>query len=120
MANKFLNVLINSVVTPVNIDDVVAVAATGQNGGTAATVAITYKSGKVATLSTPADNDGFNVNCYDQGITPIFGIYTGGENDGFDVSCYSEHSVLTNLLFYGGDNDGFDVSCYSENSALKN
>ena len=61
MASKFLNVLINSVVTPVNIEDVVAVAATGQNGGTAATVAITYKSGKVATLSTPADNDGFNV-----------------------------------------------------------
>ena len=52
MASKFLNVLINSVVTPVNIEDVVAVAAT---------VAITYKSGKVATLSTPADNDGFNV-----------------------------------------------------------
>jgi|TARA_R100001086_G_scaffold109453_2_gene55616 hypothetical protein len=61
MASKFLNVLINSVVTPVNIEDVVAVAATGQNGNVAATVAITYKSGKIATLSTPADNDGFNV-----------------------------------------------------------
>ena len=61
MASKFLNVLINSVVTPVNIEDVVAVSATGQNGNVAATVAIIYKSGKTATLSTPADNDGFNV-----------------------------------------------------------
>jgi len=61
MANKFLNILINSVVTPVNIDDVVAVVATGNNGDVATTVAITYKSGKVATLTTPADDNGFNV-----------------------------------------------------------
>jgi hypothetical protein len=61
MANKFLNILIDSVVTPVNIDDVVAVAATGNNGNVATTVAITYKSGKVATLTTPADDNGFNV-----------------------------------------------------------
>jgi len=61
MANKFLNILINSVVTPVNIDDVVAVVATGNNGNVATTVAITYKSGKVATLTTPADDNGFNV-----------------------------------------------------------
>ena len=61
MANKFLNILIDSVVTPVNIDDVVAVVATGNNGNVATTVAITYKSGKVATLTTPADDDGFNV-----------------------------------------------------------
>jgi len=61
MANKFLNVLIAGVVTPVNIDDVVAVVATGNNGNVATTVAITYQSGKVATLTTPADDDGFNV-----------------------------------------------------------
>ena len=61
MANKFLNILIDSVVTPVNIDDVVAVVATGNNGNVATTVAITYKSGKVATLTTPADDNGFNV-----------------------------------------------------------
>jgi len=61
MASKFLNVLINSVVTPVNIDDVVAVVATGNNGNVATTVAITYKSGKIATLTTPADSNGFNV-----------------------------------------------------------
>ena len=61
MANKFLNILIDSVVTPVNIDDVVAVVATGNNGNVATTVAITYKSGKVATLTTPADSNGFNV-----------------------------------------------------------
>ena len=61
MANKFLNILINSVVTPVNIDDVVAVVATGNNGNVATTVAITYKSGKIATLTTPADDNGFNV-----------------------------------------------------------
>ena len=60
MANKFLNILIGGVVTPVNIDDVVAVVATG-HASNAATVAITYKSGKVATLTTPADDDGFNV-----------------------------------------------------------
>jgi hypothetical protein len=61
MANKFLNILIDSVVTPVNIDDVVAVVATGNNGNVATTVAITYKSGKIATLTTPADDNGFNV-----------------------------------------------------------
>ena len=62
MANKFLNVLINSVVTPVNIDDVVAVVATG-HATNATTVAITYKSGKVATLTTPAgaSSGGFSV-----------------------------------------------------------
>ena len=62
MANKFLNVLINSVVTPVNIDDVVAVVATG-HATQATTVAITYKSGKVATLTTPAgaSSGGFSV-----------------------------------------------------------
>jgi len=61
MANKFLNILIDSVVTPVNIDDVQAVVATGNNGNVATTVAITYKSGKIATLTTPADDNGFNV-----------------------------------------------------------
>ena len=61
MANKFLNILIDSVVTPVNIDDVVAVVATGNNGNVATTVAITYKSGKIATLTTPATTAGFNV-----------------------------------------------------------
>ncbi len=61
MANKFLNILIDSVVTPINIDDVVAVVATGNNGNVATTVAITYKSGKVATLTTPATTAGFNV-----------------------------------------------------------
>ena len=60
MANKFLNILIGGVVTPVNIDDVVAVVATG-HASNAATVAITYKSGKVATLTTPSGNDGFAV-----------------------------------------------------------
>ena len=61
MASKFLNVLIDSVVTPVNIEDVVAVVATGNNGNVATTVAITYKSGKIATLTTPATTAGFNV-----------------------------------------------------------
>ena len=61
MANKFLNILIDSVVTPINIDDVVAVVATGNNGNVATTVAITYKSGKIATLTTPATTAGFNV-----------------------------------------------------------
>ena len=61
MASKFLNVLIDSVVTPVNIEDVVAVVATGNNGNVATTVAITYKSGKIATLTTPATTARFNV-----------------------------------------------------------
>ena len=52
MANKFINVLINSVQTPVNIDDVVGVTATkGTNGSAAGKVEIFYASGKKATLT---------------------------------------------------------------------
>ena len=52
MANKFLNVLIDGVQTPINIDDVVAVAATkGSVGSSAGKVEIFYASGKKATLT---------------------------------------------------------------------
>ena len=55
---KLVNILIGGVNRPVPVDDVVLVAATGNTGGGgAATVAITYASGKVATLTTSASND---------------------------------------------------------------
>ena len=61
MANKFLNVLIGGVQTPINIDDVVAVAATkGAAGSAAGKVEIFYASGKKATCllyTSPSPRD---------------------------------------------------------------
>ena len=52
MANKFLNVLIDGVQTPINIDDVVAVQATkGAANSSAGKVEIFYASGKKATIT---------------------------------------------------------------------
>ena len=55
MANKFLNVLIDGVQTPINIDDVVAVQATkgvvGGGSAAAGKVEIFYASGKKATIT---------------------------------------------------------------------
>jgi hypothetical protein len=61
MANKYLNILVGGANTPVNIDDVVAVSATGQAGNTAAIAVLTYKNSTTLTLTTPADSDGFAV-----------------------------------------------------------
>tara|TARA_R110002050_G_C8859437_1_gene507295 strand:- start:617 stop:1057 length:441 start_codon:yes stop_codon:yes gene_type:complete len=61
MANKYLNVLVGGVNTPVNIDDVVAVAATGNAGNVATTAVLTYKNSSTLTLTTPADDNGFAV-----------------------------------------------------------
>jgi len=61
MANKYLNVLVGGANTPINIDDVVAVSATGQAGGNAAIAVLTYKNSTTLTLTTPADTDGFDV-----------------------------------------------------------
>ena len=60
MANKYLNVLVGGVNTPINIDDVVAVAATG-HATNAATAVLTYKNSSTLTLTTPADDNGFAV-----------------------------------------------------------
>jgi hypothetical protein len=56
---KLVNILIGGVNRPVPVDDVVLVAATGKGGGSGAgsTVAITYASGKVATLTTASATD---------------------------------------------------------------
>ena len=43
MANKYLNVLVGGANTPINIEDVVAVAATGNAGNVATTAVLTYK-----------------------------------------------------------------------------
>ena len=61
MANKYLNVLVDGANTPINIEDVVAVAATGNAGDVATTAVLTYKNGKTLTLTTPADDNGFAV-----------------------------------------------------------
>jgi len=61
MANKYLNVLVGGANTPINIEDVVAVAATGNAGNVATTAVLTYKNGKTLTLTTPADSNGFAV-----------------------------------------------------------
>ena len=61
MANKYLNVLVDGANTPINIEDVVAVAATGNAGNVATTAVLTYKNGKTLTLTTPADANGFAV-----------------------------------------------------------
>ncbi len=61
MANKYLNVLVGGANTPINIEDVVAVAATGNAGNVATTAVLTYKNGKTLTLTTPADGNGFAV-----------------------------------------------------------
>ena len=58
MANKFINVLINSVQTPVNIDDVVGVTATkGVASSSAGKVEIFYASGKVATITASGNTN---------------------------------------------------------------
>ena len=61
MANKYLNILVGGANTPINIDDVVTVAATGNNGNIATTAVLTYKNGGTLTLTTPADANGFAV-----------------------------------------------------------
>ena len=61
MANKYLNVLVGGANTPINIEDVVAVAATGNAGDVVTTAVLTYKNGKTLTLTTPADDNGFAV-----------------------------------------------------------
>ena len=60
MANKYLNILVGGANTPVNIDDVVAVAATG-HASNAATAVLTYKNSTTLTLTTPATDAGFAV-----------------------------------------------------------
>tara|TARA_R110002020_G_C15776022_1_gene728655 strand:+ start:88 stop:528 length:441 start_codon:yes stop_codon:yes gene_type:complete len=61
MANKYLNILVGGANTPINIDDVVTVAATGNAGNIATTAVLTYKNGGTLTLTTPADGNGFAV-----------------------------------------------------------
>ena len=61
MANKYLNILVGGANTPINIDDVVTVAATGNAGDVATTAVLTYKNGGTLTLTTPADDNGFAV-----------------------------------------------------------
>ncbi len=61
MASKYLNVLVGGVNTPINIDEVVTIVATGNAGDVATTVVMTYKNLKTLTLTTPADDNGFAV-----------------------------------------------------------
>tara|TARA_R110000751_G_C13508764_1_gene451282 strand:- start:47 stop:487 length:441 start_codon:yes stop_codon:yes gene_type:complete len=61
MANKYLNILVGGANTPINIDDVVAVAATGNGGAVATTAVLTYKNSTTLTLTTPATTAGFAV-----------------------------------------------------------
>jgi len=63
MANKFVNMTIAGATVPVNVEDVVKVAATGKanNAGAAATIVITYKSGSTVTLSTGTNTLAFTV-----------------------------------------------------------
>ncbi len=50
---KFVNILIGGAITPINVEDVVTVAATA-SGGEDSTVALSYKSGKVLTIQVEA------------------------------------------------------------------
>ena len=98
MANKFLNILIGSVVTPVNIDDVVAVVATGNNGNSATTVAITYKSGKVATLTTPATTAGFNVASAPNVVRAFWGAITKAQELPWNMVSYPAPGQALTLM----------------------
>ena len=63
MANKFVNMTVGGAITPINVEDVVAVSATGKanNAGAAATIVMTYKNGSTMTFSTGVDVLAFTV-----------------------------------------------------------
>ena len=63
MANKFVNMTIGGAIAPINVEDVVAVSATGQanNAGAAAIIVMTYKNGSTMTFSTGTNLLAFTV-----------------------------------------------------------
>ena len=63
MANKFVNMTVGGAIVPINVEDVVAVAATGQanNANAAATIVMTYKNGTTMTFSTGTNLLAFTV-----------------------------------------------------------
>lgn len=63
MANKFVNMTVGGAITPINVEDVVAVSATGRanNAGAAATIVMTYKNGSTMTFSTGVNVLAFTV-----------------------------------------------------------
>lgn len=61
MANKYLNVLVGGAATPINITDVVAINATGNDGDVAGSAVITYINGSTLTLASDATDNGFDV-----------------------------------------------------------
>ena len=63
MANKFVNMTVGGAITPINVEDVVTVSATGKanNAGAAATIVMTYKNGSTMTFSTGTNLLAFTV-----------------------------------------------------------
>tara|TARA_R100001369_G_C3250740_1_gene156049 strand:- start:90 stop:548 length:459 start_codon:yes stop_codon:yes gene_type:complete len=63
MANKFVNMTVGGAITPINVEDVVAVSATGQTNaaGAAAIIVMTYKNGTTMTFSTGINVLAFSV-----------------------------------------------------------
>jgi hypothetical protein len=63
MANKFVNMTVGGAITPINVEDVVAVSATGRanNAGAAAIIVMTYKNGSTMTFSTGTNLLAFTV-----------------------------------------------------------
>ena len=57
MANKYLNVLVGGAATPINITDVVAINATGNDGDVAGSAVITYINGSTLTLASDATDN---------------------------------------------------------------